>query len=994
MFKELRLFLLVASLGLCLGLCRLTAQTSLVSLPEAYAAMGFDPHHPSNSVVVLFSDPHMNLESHVLPITTNVDQRLVDIVNTMDPPPAKIIVSGDTSTTLSPIPGWQPRVWSMNYGTNEMLYWLQSIQAFTNIAQTNILWTPGNHDQIHYETNAETFRLVYPMMPTRQRVDVAGVRFFLLNCGNYGGRNDAQAAWLRDEVAQTSPEQPVVVVTHVPPFLVPPLYRGMGLELREIFGDWPARWWTFSGHYHARSLNVYNVGRSNVASMTVGTANQKNTNGQSHDSGSLFLCLSNGIAGIVYYHYNDASFEVVSRPDWENPREFFAAFENVPGLLWSRLKACDPWPEVTHFEGDDAVEWYAYTQELRWELPLWQHLNQATHFLLLVVSPSATARLEFGADTNSWVQVPLGAPSRFIYRIPIPPRIATQAVAHVRYLGPRLNDFIAGWGLATTNPPPWWPSLSESTLVSTGALWRYHDAGLDLGTAWRLPGHDDATWLVGLAPLGYGRGDEGTVVSFGRDANFKHPTTYFRHVFHLPDHLSALSLSGRILRDGGAVVYFNGTEVFRSNMPTGAIGYATSALSPVDGPDANVFHSFSVPANLFQPGTNALAVAVHQYWTDAASLLQPAAYWSFDEAGPPWHDRFGDHHFQCVGSNVLGVAGKANGGVSNSHSSTSYLTVTSSPEVSYSGPFTVGGWFAFAAGTGDDPASTCLEKADEFRLYYTGTAANRYRFRLGEVEVQDQTSGTASGQWRFVVGWYDGTNAFIQVDIGPVYSAAASPPAATSNPLVALQRAGALGGFSADEVFFFKRVLTAVERDALYVNTRTIDDDDLRFDFELVGILSELPRILSSPTGLSRRVGEDTTFTVNVTSATPIAYQWLFNDVPIFAATNEVLSLANLTTRDAGCYSVVVSNLVGVAVGVVSQLGVFDYPRLSGDWRPDRSGFQLHIPSDPAVLTVLVSTNLVEWTELFTLPAFAGPAKFADSEAIYRPHRFYRLRLD
>ena len=51
-------------------------------------------------------------------------------------------------------------------------------------------------------------------------------------------------------------------------------------------------------------------------------------------------------------------------------------------------------------------------------------------------------------------------------------------------------------------------------LVPEQAIWRYLDDGSDQGTAWRAPGFDDSTWAQGAAELGYGDGDESTVVSF------------------------------------------------------------------------------------------------------------------------------------------------------------------------------------------------------------------------------------------------------------------------------------------------------------------------------------------------------------------------------------------------------------------------------------------------------------------------------------------------
>lgn len=189
--------------------------------------------------------------------------------------------------------------------------------------------------------------------------------------------------------------------------------------------------------------------------MTVGTASRSNTNGKSYDSGCLVLCLSNGIAGIVYYHYNDNSFEAVNPPDWEQPLSFTAAFENVPGLLWRRLKSQLPPPEVVEFVGEDAVEWYAYTDFLQLALLLTNHLNRATHFLLLATCVSPTGYLQCRTNEDTWITLPLPQPTNFLYIIPLPETVRGQPIAHLRYFGADSSDFIVGWGLSTTNPPPW-----------------------------------------------------------------------------------------------------------------------------------------------------------------------------------------------------------------------------------------------------------------------------------------------------------------------------------------------------------------------------------------------------------------------------------------------------------------------------------------------------------------------------------------------------------
>ena len=109
-----------------------------------------------------------------------------------------------------------------------------------------------------------------------------------------------------------------------------------------------------------------------------------------------------------------------------------------------------------------------------------------------------------------------------------------------------------------------------TTVVPAGSTWRYLDNGSNQGTAWRATAFNDTTWAQGPAQLGYGDGDEATVVSFGPSATAKYRTTYFRRQFTVTGTVAA-PVTLQLLRDDGAVVYLNGAEVVRSNMPTGTI---------------------------------------------------------------------------------------------------------------------------------------------------------------------------------------------------------------------------------------------------------------------------------------------------------------------------------------------------------------------------------------------------------------------------------------
>jgi acid phosphatase type 7 len=152
---------------------------------------------------------------------------------------------------------------------------------------------------------------------------------------------------------------------------------------------------------------------------------------------------------------------------------------------------------------------------------------------------------------------------------------------------------------------------SNLSLFTYGAVWKYLDNGSNQGTAWRNVGFDDALWASGPGQLGYGDGDEATVVSFGPNASAKYITTYFRKVVNItsPDAYAYFRLG--VKRDDGIVVYINGTEVWRNTMPTGTIAYNTLATSAVSD-NGNTIQTATIPSSAFVNGNNTIAVEIHQ----------------------------------------------------------------------------------------------------------------------------------------------------------------------------------------------------------------------------------------------------------------------------------------------------------------------------------------------------------------------------------------------
>ncbi len=160
---------------------------------------------------------------------------------------------------------------------------------------------------------------------------------------------------------------------------------------------------------------------------------------------------------------------------------------------------------------------------------------------------------------------------------------------------------------------------AELRLIPMGATWKYLDDGSDKGTAWRDPAFNDSAWPSGAAEIGYG--DDNTLDDRPETTKLSYfltnppVTTYFRKSFALPLPKAMLkSLRLRLLRDDGAAVFLNGTEIARDNLPAGATS-ADGATLPIEGLSEEQFVEVTLDAArlaLLNDGANVLAVELHQ----------------------------------------------------------------------------------------------------------------------------------------------------------------------------------------------------------------------------------------------------------------------------------------------------------------------------------------------------------------------------------------------
>lgn len=154
-----------------------------------------------------------------------------------------------------------------------------------------------------------------------------------------------------------------------------------------------------------------------------------------------------------------------------------------------------------------------------------------------------------------------------------------------------------------------------ASFIRAGAHWKYLDTGAN-PVGWQTAAFSDAAWPFGPAQLGFGESDENTLVN----ATSSRITTYFRKSFNVPSRFDYRQLRLRLIRDDGVVIYLNGTEIARSNMPATAILPTSQAVQAVGGASENVWIPLTVNEPPLVDGTNVLAVELHQSGSASSDL--------------------------------------------------------------------------------------------------------------------------------------------------------------------------------------------------------------------------------------------------------------------------------------------------------------------------------------------------------------------------------------
>ncbi|HVR75949.1 MAG TPA: hypothetical protein VMT52_16580, partial [Planctomycetota bacterium] len=155
----------------------------------------------------------------------------------------------------------------------------------------------------------------------------------------------------------------------------------------------------------------------------------------------------------------------------------------------------------------------------------------------------------------------------------------------------------------------------DTPIVARGTLWSYLKGTAPPPANWNKQVYDPSSWAVGPTGIGYGDGDDRTILA---DMQNGYMSVYIRRTFQVPDPAAINSLIARVDYDDGFVMYLNGTEVARRNLSGNPPAYNAAAAAREAGSAEDI--NITSRKNLLIAGSNLIAIQVHNTTIDSSDL--------------------------------------------------------------------------------------------------------------------------------------------------------------------------------------------------------------------------------------------------------------------------------------------------------------------------------------------------------------------------------------
>lgn len=312
------------------------------------------------------------------------------------------------------------------------------------------------------------------------------------------------------------------------------------------------------------------------------------------DITGLRITKENEVVTIFQNMLNNSSFK----------KKFIDAFCLVAGSVYTPERVNSIVDEMANYLSQGGYVYPSNTaNDIRNRLGYRQStlVNHLKSYFSLGTAKNVTfgSNIESAGILLNGVDVPTG---KFSGQLFMPVTLTAKAPAGYEFLGWKDNS-------GTTT--------GTETVIPLQSTWRYFTTSLD-GKAWKSASYGDGSWGSGKAPLGYGKSQNNTNNLAANKSCY-----YFRKTVTLSNVSSDDVFKLNYTVDDGMVVYVNGTEAGRYNMPNGTPTYSTVASSYAqNNPDMG---TMTLNASLFKTGTNVIAVEVHNNSTSSSDIMWEAS---------------------------------------------------------------------------------------------------------------------------------------------------------------------------------------------------------------------------------------------------------------------------------------------------------------------------------------------------------------------------------
>jgi len=276
-------------------------------------------------------------------------------------------------------------------------------------------------------------------------------------------------------------------------------------------------------------------------------------------------------AGLGRIHYADFPYFDTGYVNGGHPN--VATHHQIAGRLIAAIDSLRIWPE----EADVTPPRFT-------ALPADEPFTLYSPLLELTVETDSYASVRWSEEDRPWAQMEhtFATTGRRLHRTTIP---VEHGRSYTLYLL-AIDD--AGNATASS-------AVLRFTVDTTRAVRR-----------WQELEYDDSAWKTGPAPLGSSAAASPRTLIAPVDA------AYFRRTFTIED-LSAIAGMGALIKcSDGAIVWLNGEEIQRINMPAGAPGYSLFASKSAAMSSMVVLNLQNGLLGKLRSGENILAVEVHR----------------------------------------------------------------------------------------------------------------------------------------------------------------------------------------------------------------------------------------------------------------------------------------------------------------------------------------------------------------------------------------------